>query len=167
LTFINRQFESTIPQPSNLDYKDKAILKQAQEIIDKTAQSLEKFKLQDALRIAMSLSHLGNRYFNDKEPWKSIKKNTKDAANTLYIAALLVKQLAIIMEPFIPFTAEKLWILLNLDGSVHEQSWEDIEKKFSSGHKINNSKPLFTKIEESEEELQAKLEKLRINRKKI
>lgn len=167
LTFIKKQFDSTIPQPKDLDEKDKAVLKEAKDIIDKTAQRMEAFKLQDALRHAISLSHLGNRYFNEKEPWKSIKTNRQEAANTLYVAAQIVKQLAIIMAPFIPFTTEKLWILLNLEGSVHEQNWNETEKELPSNHKINKPKPLFSKIEETEEELVQKLEEARAKLKKV
>jgi methionyl-tRNA synthetase len=79
----------------------------------------------------------------------------------LYVAVQLVKQLAITLEPFIPFTAEKLWQLLNLPGSVHEQTWSETEKELSPDHKINKAKPLFSKITVTEEELQAKLEKVR------
>ena len=134
---------------------------------DKVSKSMETLKLQDALRTAISLSHLGNRYFNEKEPWKNIKTSPQKAANTLYIAALIVKKLAIIMEPFIPFTSEKIWKLLNLDGSVHEQIWSEIEKEFPPGHKINKAKPLFSKIDESEEELQLKLEHSRAKLNKM
>jgi len=162
LTFINRQFDSTVPQPSSLDEKDKAVLIEAKEIVDKTAERMEIFKLQEALRHAISLSHLGNRYFNEKEPWKTIKTDRQQSANSLYVAAQIVKQLAIILEPFIPFTAEKLWKLLNLPGSVHEQTWNETEKELPPNHRINKAKPLFSKIDESEEELQAKLEKVRI-----
>ena len=161
LTFINRQFDSTVPQPSSLDEKDKAVLLEAKEIVNQTAERMEAFKLQEALRIAISLAHLGNRYFNEKEPWKTIKTDRQQSANTLYVAAQIVKQLAIILEPFIPFTCEKLWALLNLEGSVHEQLWSETEKELPSCHKIGKAKPLFSKIEESEEELQAKLEKIR------
>jgi len=161
LTFINRQFDSAVPKPSSLDEKDKAVLEEAKEIVNKTAERMETFKLQEALRHAISLSHLGNRYFNEKEPWKTIKTDRQESANTLYVAVHIVKQLAIILEPFIPFTAEKLWKLLNLPGSVHEQRWNETEKELSPDHKINKAKPLFSKIEESEEGLQAKLEKLR------
>ena len=161
LTFINRQFDSTVLQPSNLDEKDKAVLLEAKEIVNQNAERMEAFKLQEALRIAISLAHLGNRYFNEKEPWKTIKTDRQQSANTLYVAAQIVKQLAIILEPFIPFACEKLWTLLNLEGSVHEQLWSETEKELPPGHKINKAKPLFSKIEESEEELQAKLEKVR------
>jgi len=167
LTFINRQFDSTVPQPSSLDEKDKTVLEEAKEIVNKTAERMEIFKLQEALRYAISLSHLGNRYFNEKEPWKTIKTNRQQSANTLYVAAQTVKQSAIILEPFIPFTAEKLWKLLNLPGSVHEQKWNETEKELSPDHKINKSKPLFSKIEDTEEELQAKLEEARANLQKL
>ena len=161
LTFINRQFGSTVPQPSSLDEKDKAVLLEAKEIVNQTSERMEAFKLQEALRYAISLAHLGNRYFNEKEPWKTIKTDRQQSANTLYVAAQIVKQLAIILEPFIPFTAEKMWTLLNLEGSVHEQLWSETEKELPPEHKIGKAKPLFSKIDESEEELQARLEKVR------
>ncbi|MCW4015194.1 MAG: methionine--tRNA ligase [Candidatus Bathyarchaeota archaeon] len=166
LTFINKQFTGTVPQPSSLDEKDTATLKEAKEIVNKTSESLEQFKLQEALRYAISLSHMGNRYFNDREPWKTIKADRQQAANTLYVAAQIVKQLAIILEPFIPFTSEKLWMLLNLEGSVHEQNWNETEKELPPNHKINKAKPLFSKIEDNEETLQAKLEEARAKLKK-
>jgi methionyl-tRNA synthetase len=161
LTFINKRFDSAVPQPSRLDEKDKAVLEEAKEIVNKTAERMEIFKLQEALRYAISLSHLGNRYFNEKEPWKTINTNRQESANTLYVAAQIVKQLAVILEPFIPFTAERLWKLLNLPGSVHEQTWNETETELAPDHKINKAKPLFSKIEDSEEELQSKLEKVR------
>ena len=166
LTFINRQFGSTVPQPSSLDEKDKAVLLEAKEIVNQTSERMEAFKLQEALRYAISLAHLGNRYFNEKEPWKTIKTDRQQSANTLYVAAQIVKQLAIILEPFIPFTAEKMWTLLNLEGSVHEQLWSETEKELPPEHKIGKAKPLFSKIDESEEELQARLDKIRATKQR-
>ena len=166
LTFINKQFKGIIPEPKNLDNIDKSVLKEAKDIINKTSEDLETFKLQEALRFAMSLSHLGNKYFNEKEPWKTIKEHKQEAANTLYVAAQIVKDLAIILEPFIPFTSEKLWKLLNLEGSVHEKKWSETEKELLPNHKINPAKPLFNKIDCNEEELQIKLEEVRKNLRK-
>jgi methionyl-tRNA synthetase len=166
LTFINKRFDATIPEPNDFDEKDKATLDEAKEIINSTADRLETFKLQEALRYAISLAHLGNRYFNDKEPWKTIKTEPQQACNTLYVAAQIVKQLAVIMAPFTPFTSERLWQLLNLEGSVHEKNWNQTEQELSAGHKINKPKLLFSKIEENEEELQEKVEKVRAELKK-
>jgi len=163
LTFINRYFNSTVPEPSKLDKHDKSTLRSVRKGAEKIAQLLEEFKLQAALSAVMSLSQLGNRYLNEKEPWKTIKTNPQSSANTLYVAAQIVKTLAIILEPFTPFTAERLWELLNLPGTVHEQTWDETEKDLPPGHKINKAKPLFNKIKASEEELQVMLEKARSN----
>ena len=167
LTFINKQFDSTVPTPNNLSEKDTALLAEAKHIVDQTADRMGVFKIQEALRIAVSLSHLGNRYFNEKEPWKTIKTDKQEAANTLYVAVQIVKQLAIIMGPFIPFTSDRLWQLLNLEGSVHEQKWSETEKSMQPQHKINKATPLFRKIEDTEEVLQVKVEEARIRLKKF
>ena len=163
LTFINRHFNNTVPKPSKFHEHDKRTLHSARKTVEKIAHALEEFKLQEALRHVISLSHLGNRYLNEKEPWKTIKTNPQSSANTLYVAAQIVKILAITLEPFTPFTAEKLWELLNLPGIVHEQAWDETEKDLPPGHKINKAKPIFSKIKATEEELQIMLEKVRSN----
>jgi len=163
LTFINRHFNSKVPKPSKLHEHDKRTLQSSRKTVEKIEQALEEFKLQEALRQVMSLSHLGNRYLNEKEPWKTIKTNPQSSANTLYVAAQIVKILAITLEPFTPFTAEKLWELLNLPGIVHEQAWDETEKDLPPGHKINEAKPIFSKIKATEEKLQIMLEKVRSN----
>jgi len=161
LTFINQHFDSAVPKPSKLDEHDKRTLRSARKKVEKIAQSLEESKLQEASRRVIGLSHLGNRYLNEKEPWKTIKTNPKLAANTLYVAVQIVKILAITLEPFTPFTAEKLWGLLNLPGTVHEQTWDETGKNLPPGHKISKAKPIFQKIKATEEELQIMLEKVR------
>ncbi len=167
LTFINQHFNSIVPKPSKLDGQDERALQSARKTVEKIAQNLEKFKLQEALRHVVSLSHLGNRYLNEKEPWKTIKTNPQSAANTLYVGVQIVKILAITLEPFVPFTAEKLWRLLNLPGNVHEQAWDETEKDLPTGHKINKAKPLFQKIKATEEELQIMLENARSDLQKV
>ena len=167
LTFINKQFDNTVPKPDNLDEKDQSFLEEVEQTVNKISENLEQFKLQEALRTAISLSHLGNRYLNEKEPWRTIRTDRQQAANTLYVAVQLVKHLAVILEPFIPFTAEKMWSLLNLDGSVHEQAWNEIEKHVPANHKLDKAEPLFSKIDSTEEELQIKLEEARAKLQKI
>jgi len=161
LTFIHSHFDSAVPKPSRLDEYDKRSLRSAGKRVEKIAQALEEFKLQAGLHATMSLSHLGNKYLNKREPWNTIKTNRQASANALYVAVQIVKSLAITIEPFIPFTAEKLWETLNLPGSVHEQAWSEALNPLLPGHKINKAKPLFQKIEATKEELQNMLEKAR------
>ncbi|MEM2975858.1 MAG: methionine--tRNA ligase [Candidatus Bathyarchaeia archaeon] len=160
LTFINQHFNNEVPKPENLDTYDKKILRSVKKKVKKIAESLEECKLQAALRQVISLGRLGNQYLNEKEPWNTIKTDRQQTANTLYVSIQIIKALAIALEPFIPFTAEKLWKLLNLEGTVHTQKWEEATKPLSPNHKINKAQPLFSKIEATEEELKTMTEKI-------
>ncbi len=161
LTFINRYFDGAVPKPSELDRYDKRVLRSALRRVEKTGKDLENLKLQSALQAVIGLSHLGNRYLNRKEPWNAIKTDPKTAANTLYVAVQIIKALAITLEPFIPFTAERLWGLLNLSGTIHEQRWNEATIAIPPGHKMNKPIPLFQKIEWTEDALKAELERAR------
>ena len=92
-----------------------------------------------------------------------IKKDREKAASIIYVAAQIVKALAIVSAPFNPFAAEELWKTLNLPGSVHEQRWDEALKPLPANHKIGKAKPLFQKIEASGQELDEMLEKVREN----
>ncbi len=161
LTFINAQFNSEIPEPSRLDEDDKHILKTLKEKVETIAKEIESCKLQSATNTVVSISRMGNQYLNEKEPWNVIKKERGKAANTIYVAAQIVKALAIVSAPFIPFVAEELWKTLNLHGTVHEQKWEEALKPLPASHKIAKAKPLFQKIEADSEKLAEMLEKVR------
>ncbi|MDH5754770.1 MAG: class I tRNA ligase family protein, partial [Candidatus Bathyarchaeota archaeon] len=137
------------------------ILKTLKEKVETIAKEIESCRLQSAANTMISISRVGNQYLNEKEPWNVIKKDRDKAANTIYVAAQIVKALAIVSAPFIPFTAEELWKTLNIAGSVHEQKWEEALKPLPASHKIAKAKPLFQKIEADSEKLDEMLEKVR------
>jgi methionyl-tRNA synthetase len=164
LKFINTYFNSEVPKPLDLDDLDKNMLNAIAEKAKSVNDALNNFQLQLAIREAVELSRIGNRYFNEKKPWETIKADVKAAANTLYVSAQIVKALSILLEPFIPFTAKKIRDLLNLPEKI---SWDDAVKPLQAGHKIKNAEPIFSKIESSEEELQENLEKIRSGLEKV
>jgi len=157
LKFINTQFDSQIPQPKALDEDAKQILETLKEKIDAIAKEIEECKLQSAANDVISVARIGNQYLNEKEPWKLIKNDEEKAAGIIYVAAQIVKALAIISVPFIPFAAEELWKTLNLEGNAEEQNWNEALKPLATKHKIAKAKPLFNKIEDTEKELEEKL----------
>ncbi|MEM3579136.1 MAG: methionine--tRNA ligase [Candidatus Bathyarchaeia archaeon] len=161
LSFINRHFDSQIPEPSALNAEDEQVLKSLKELVDEIASNYEACRLQAAANGVMSIGRLGNQYLNEKEPWNLIKRNKAKAATTMYVAAQPVKALAIVSAPIIPFTAEELWKTLNLPGSIHQQKWMEALKPLPEGHKIAEAKPLFRKIEADEKKLDEMLEKVR------
>lgn len=163
LVFTDKYFNGRIPEPNALDNYDKEFLQAIKTYQKHIAKSIEQFDFHAALKQILELAAKGNKYFNDKAPWTTIKTNPKSAAATIYASDQLVKALAILIEPFLPYTAEKIWNNLNLPGTVHQQSWDQSIKKIPANHPINKPKPIFTKIEpeiikEQKEALQRSLE---------
>lgn len=161
LTFINTQFNGVIPQPTALDEDANQILETLKDKVNTVAKEIEDCKLQSAANTVMSISRVGNQYLNEKEPWNLIKKDKAKAANILYVTAQIVKALAVVSAPFIPFAAEEIWKTLSLPESVHKQKWDEALKPLPANHKISKPEPLFQKIEASVQELDEKLGKLR------
>ena len=163
LTFVSNQFEGEIPPPTSLDEDAKQVLETVKSKVEAVAEDIQNCRLQSAATTVISISRIGNQYLNEKEPWKLIKSNREKAAGIFYVAAQIVKATAIVSAPFIPFAAEQLWKTLNLDGSVHEQTWAEALEPLPAGHKITRPTPLFHKIEDKPHELDEKLEKTRKN----
>jgi methionyl-tRNA synthetase len=161
LTFINAQFNSEIPQPQKLNAEDELILQTIREKVETIAQEFEAAKLQSAANTLISLSRVGNQYLNEKEPWNLLKIDRKKAATILYVAAQIVKAIAVISASVIPSTAEQLWQTLNLPGSVQKGRWEEALTPLEAEHKIAKAKPLFRKIDADEKQLDYMLMKVR------
>jgi methionyl-tRNA synthetase len=161
LTFINSKFNAIIPELKDMDDDAVEILKILAQKVSLIAEDLYSCKLQSAANNVISVSRIGNQYLNEKEPWNLVKTDKTEAANIFSVAARLVKALAIVSAPFVPFAADQIWKTLNLQGSVHQQKWADATDKFPVDHRINKPKPLFSKIEESPEQLEGKLQKIR------
>lgn len=106
----------------------------------------------------MNLARLGNKYLADEEPWKVIKEDEKRVQTIMYVALQIAAGLAVLSEPFLPFTSNKLKNMLNLE----PLAWNDISEKdilIADGHQIGKAELLFSKIEDKTIEAQlAKLE---------
>ena len=163
LTFINTKFDGKIPEPTELDEDARKVLDSVKEKMETIAKEIEECKLQPALNTVISISRIGNQYLNEKEPWNIIKKDKARAANIFYVAAQIVKALAIVSAPFIPVSAEETWKALSLEGSVHEQEWNEALKPLPANHQIAKPRPLFKKIEATEQQLDDRLEEARKN----
>lgn len=150
LMFTYQFFYKEIPRPGVLGEVDKEILESIVKTKKAVETSLEEFEFNQALRELMNLAATGNKYLNYKQPWKTIKADKEGAATTLYVAAQVVKALAILLEPFLPFTAEQIWETLNLPESVHKQNWKNVYDELTPAHTINQPKPLFRKIKQEE-----------------
>lgn len=159
---IHKYYDGIVPQGDVNAPELQEINKSAKEI----AGFLENYEFRNSLTALMNLARFGNQYLQTEEPWKTIKDNPEKAAHSLFVGAQIAVALAQLCEPFMPFSSEKLLNMFN----VEKQSWTDIETKsvlIETGHKINESSLLFSKIEDDVIEAQIqKLENTKQNNKK-
>ncbi|MDP9305090.1 MAG: methionine--tRNA ligase [Thermoproteota archaeon] len=145
LTFIKKYFDNTIPHPNEYDDNDKKVLEEIKNIGNKVADFILRNEIDKALKCILNFSSLLNQYFQKKEPWK----NPKQSGTSLFVSINAVRSLSILLEPFIPFSAEKIWQQISLEGNAHEQKWNAIGSiTLKAGHILGNIQPLFKKIDE-------------------
>jgi methionyl-tRNA synthetase len=173
--FINRvtvlthkYYNGVVPKPSEfneIDEQTLATLKTYPEVI---ASSIEKYRFREAQAELMNVARLGNKYLADEEPWKTIKTDEERTKTVMYIALQIASALAILSEPFLPFTSNKLKGMLNFIPNEGEESlyWNSVSEKtelLKPGHTIAKNELLFSKIED--EQMQHQLEKLEASKK--
>jgi methionyl-tRNA synthetase len=164
LTFIDRQFNKTIPDKLEYDDIDKKFIDKINSIAKEVSESLENFRLRKALRDIVSFGKEGNVYLNDKAPWHLIRRDKKAAGHVFNICAQAVYALAILLSPFIPDTSEKVLSYITTS-ELKNISWESInENSIRAGTKINKPDPIFQKLEI--EKIKSNLNQIRENKQK-
>lgn len=153
-TFAHKHFEGKVPEKTKLEKIDNDMLASLKEYPERVGSLLERYKIKDAVFEAMNLARAGNKYFNDSEPWISIKQDKEKCAATIYVSLQIIYTLAEVFEPVIPFSSEKIFKMLNAKKTEWYRSGEENMK---NGHQLNKAEILFPKIEDKEvEEQQAK-----------
>jgi methionyl-tRNA synthetase len=152
LVLTKNYYDGKVPERGKTGPDDNAVLNEIPKIRENVENSLETFRFREALKEAMNLARLGNKYLADTEPWKVIKTDPERVKTIMNIALQITANLTIILEPFLPFSMEKLrgWLNFGL------RKWDDAGKTdlLMTGHLINNPALLFEKIEDEEIERQ-------------
>ena len=137
LTFLKRFSKGKIPPLTTLRKEDKAVLDEIKAAKTKITEALDQFQFKRAQMEWMNLARVGNQYFQKSAPWELQKSDKEACEAVLHVCALLIKNLAVLGAPFVPFTAERTWETLGLEGSVHAQAWSDVGKfTFEKDHLI-------------------------------
>ncbi len=166
LAFTDKRFEGKVPQRGELEDIDKEMLNIIAEAPEKVGDLIEKVELRKALTAFMDVARAANKYFNDTEPWKTVKENPERCATSLNICLHACNTLAVLMEPVLPFSAEKAWAMMGHDDNVHDQLWDDVAKmELSAGHTLGTTTILFRKMEEKE--IQPEIERLQKIQQKL
>ena len=157
LVLTHKYFDGKVPGIGPLDKYDEETLAQIAECKKGVESNLENFRFREALKSAMELARLGNKYLADTEPWKLIKTDEEKVKTILNISLQITANISSLVAPFLPGTATKLEEFLNVETIV----WDNIGKTdlLSAGHQINKPSLMFEKIEDDAIALQ--LEKIK------
>jgi methionyl-tRNA synthetase len=152
LVLTQKYFDNKVPERHELTDYDKETLNNFKSLKQTIEKNLDNFKFREALKDAMNLARIGNKYLADTEPWIVAKTDMPRTETILNIALQITGNLAIVFEPFLPFSVKKIKQFLNID----ELSWDQLGSMdlLSVGHELGKSELLFEKIEDEAIELQ-------------
>ena len=160
VVLTNKYYNGIVPQPSlllDIDNQTLATLKTFPEVI---SSSVERYRFREALGELMNVARLGNKYLADEEPWKMIKTDSERVQTQMYVALQIAAALRVLCEPFLPFTARKLDVILNI--KPKQILWKSVSNNtelLKAGHQIGQSQILFPQIED--EQIQKQMDKLK------
>ena len=158
VVLTNKYYNGIVPEPNDFSEIDEDVLAAIKEFPLTIGKSIERYRFREASQELMSLARLGNKYLADEEPWKVIKLDEERVKTIMYVALQISAALAVVSEPFLPFSATKLKNILNINASL---SWGDVTENtvlLPATHQINKAELLFSKIEDKE--IEAQIEKL-------
>jgi len=145
-TFVHKHFKGQVPERGDLLEIDRQMLKLRKEFPSRISGYFDKYKFRDGVQEIMNLARAGNKYFNDSEPWKTVKSDKDRCAATLNICLNTIYTLAELLYPVIPFSSEKIFTMLN----SAKTSWDKSAQEHSvpEKHQLNRTEIIFPKIED-------------------
>ena len=161
LVLTQKYYDGVVPERGELTDYDKKALAEISNIKTEVEKSLDSFRIRESLKNAMDLARLGNKYLADEEPWKVVKTDAERVKTIMNISLQITANLTICLEPFLPFSMNKLREFLNLE----KLDWDKLGETelLAAGHKTNKPELLFEKIEDKV--IEAQLEKLQATKK--
>ena len=154
LVLTHKYYNGVVPAAGELSDYDKEILAELPKMKVALEENIETYRFREALKEAMNIARLGNKYLADTEPWKVVKTDPERVKTILNVALQIVANTAVTIEPFMPFSAEKIISML----AVGKLEWDMIGRSdlVPAGHTIGKAELLFEKIEDDVIERQVK-----------
>lgn len=160
VVLTNKYYNGVVPSYLATTGADAKLLADARDTAARCAQSIESYRFREALNELMNIARQGNKYLAETEPWKLVKTDPQRTEAIMHTSLQLAGILAVVAEPFLPFTAKKLRGMLNLPTDL---AWNEVEKNLlPQNHSIGAAELLFDKIEDAA--VEAQLQKLHASR---
>ena len=156
MVLTGKYFDGKVPARGELEEKDIAAFREINEAADRLTRALETFHFREGLKEAMEIARIGNRYLQETEPWKVSKTDMARTATILNIALQICANIAVAFKPFLPFSADRLALML----SMPEPVWDNLgsDTILAAGTELGKPELLFEKI--TDEQIQAQLDRL-------
>ena len=156
LVLTRKYYDGEVPACGELNDYDRQTVGEVAAVKASLESNIEHYHFREALKDAMNIARIGNKYLADTEPWKVVKTDPQRVGTILNIALQITANTAIAIEPFMPFSAAKILKML----SVEKFGWEQLGTMdlIAAGHKIGEPVLLFEKIED--DVIQRQLDKL-------
>lgn len=146
MVLTQKYYDNVIPERGALTPYDEEILKEIRDTKATLEGNIENYKFREALKDAMNIARIGNKYLAETEPWKVIKTDPERVKTIMNIALQITANIAIAIEPFMPFTSDKILAMIGSENFGWEQLGSDT--LLSAGHKVGDAVLLFEKIED-------------------
>ncbi len=156
IVLTHKYYGGIIPELGEVTDIEKEIFEKIKEFPQTIGNSIEKYRFREALSELMNLARLGNKYLTDTEPWKKQKEDPEYVKTVLHLSLQICAAMSVLCEPFLPFTAQKLQKMLNID--IHEWNEGGRHDLLKAGDKIGEPEYLFEKIDD--EVIQTQVQKL-------
>ena len=165
VVLTNKYYDGQVPAAGEFTEVDEDTLAAIKHFPESIGKSIQRYRFREASQELMNLARLGNKYLADEEPWKVIKVDEKRVKTIMYVALQISAALAVVSEPFLPFTSDKLKKMLHISNE-NDRSWNDVSEKevlLPANHQIGSAELLFSKIEDKT--VTTQLEKLAATKK--
>jgi len=145
LTFIHKHFEGKVPRKGSLNSMDSAMIEMLDGFPEKISRYIDNYKIKDGVQEIMNLARACNKYFNDSEPWSTVKKDKEKCGTSLNICVNAIFTLGELLSPVLPFSSIKIFEMLNTEIT----NWDVCGKNnVPEDHKLGSPEILFKKIED-------------------
>jgi methionyl-tRNA synthetase len=144
LSFVKSRYEGKISKPKTLSKTQLLFIKEVEEKTKEIEALFESCEIRKAYSEILALSSKGNKFFNDNEPWKTVKEDKEETEKVLFVCLELIKRLSLLISPFIPDSSKKIWAQINKE----KLGWKDLflqEKTYD----IGEVKTLFTDLDDN------------------
>ena len=147
LTFLQRFFDGVVPD-AQPDEAGARLLARIDEALEEAAAEISACRFRAGLGVAMSLAQEGNRYLDDRAPWRAIREDREDAARTLVTIIGIISGLKTLLAPYLPFSSQRLHEMLGLEGGIQDAGW--VATTPQAGTQLPQPQALFAKLDEEQ-----------------